>query len=558
MKLSLATPNFKTLLPGYKEKLQSDLFGALEALLDKEDVTASIDLILPLTKRRFASAVTYEILGLLYIDQQNFTKSCEALEKAYSFSSKNITVLTYLGVCYAREGKLFDATSYFEKVLRLQNYENKDMVSFLAEFYNNNFAWSKTLELVKLANCQLNTRIYLAEFEALRNLGREKEIIHKINGFDKENFSRDTFATLAESYKKLHDKAKTIEVLKEGLVYFPWDGRLLWMLLGYETELIDTISVETLSEKFLEAMNKGGSDSKEDTFYYSLCLHKVYEGKKDFEKSFSFLETAYPVKLQQTVYRIENDKFLLQKMIALNHLEIKLPQVSSDTAVVFLVGLPNSGTSELGNLLKTVKNSFSGDECPFLSAAINKSDFLNSGLYDDLIMIKDHYFKFLKDAGFSGNFFVDNNPLNFRFLPIIRHAFPHCIIIHTQRDFKQNILSCFLENFTNSSYDFTYDQSILNEYVRLYREANASFKLKQVESEYYFNFDEFKKKPKLVANNLIGFLTTPRSEYCLEDLGDDLFNEFGFVEKLVEEEMQNIEIKHEYYQKYISILTLGL
>ena len=558
MKLSLATPNFKTLLPGYNEKLQSDLFVALEALLDKEDVTASIDLILPLTKRRFASAVTYEILGLLYIDQQNFTKSREALEKAYSFSSKNITVLTYLGVCYAREGKLFDATSYFEKVLRLQNYENKDMVSFLAEFYNNNFAWSKTLELVKLANCQLNTRIYLAEFEALRNLGREKEIIHKINGFDKENFSRDTFVILAESYKKLHDKAKTIEVLKEGLVYFPWDGRLLWMLLGYETELIDTISVETLSEKFLEAMNKGGSDSKEDTFYYSLCLHKVYEGKKDFEKSFSFLETAYPVKLQQTVYRIENDKFLLQKMIALNHLEIKLPQVSSDTAVVFLVGLPNSGTSELGNLLKTVKNSFSGDECPFLSAAINKSDFLNSGLYDDLIMIKDHYFKFLKDAGFSGNFFVDNNPLNFRFLPIIRHAFPHCIIIHTQRDFKQNILSCFLENFTNSSYDFTYDQSILNEYVRLYREANASFKLKQVESEYYFNFDEFKKKPKLVANNLIGFLTTPRSEYCLEDLGDDLFNEFGFVEKLVEEEMQNIEIKHEYYQKYISILTLGL
>ena len=558
MKLSLATPNFKTLLPGYNEKLQSDLFVALEALLDKEDVTASIDLILPLTKRRFASAVTYEILGLLYIDQQNFTKSREALEKAYSFSSKNITVLTYLGVCYAREGKLSDATSYFEKVLRLQNYENLDMVSFLAEFYNNNFAWSNTLELVKLANCQLNTRIYLAEFEALRNLGREKEIIHKINGFDKENFSRDTFATLAESYKKLHDKAKTIEVLKEGLVYFPWDGRLLWMLLGYETELIDTISVETLSEKFLEAMNKGGSDSKEDTFYYSLCLHKVYEGKKDFEKSFSFLETAYPVKLQQTVYRIENDKFLLQKMIALNHLEIKLPQVSSDTAVVFLVGLPNSGTSELGNLLKTVKNSFSGDECPFLSAAINKSDFLNSGLYDDLIMIKDHYFKFLKDAGFSGNFFVDNNPLNFRFLPIIRHAFPHCIIIHTQRDFKQNILSCFLENFTNSSYDFTYDQSILNEYVRLYREANASFKLKQVESEYYFNFDEFKKKPKLVANNLIGFLTTPRSEYCLEDLGDDLFNEFGFVEKLVEEEMQNIEIKHEYYQKYISILTLGL
>ena len=558
MKLSLATPNFKTLLPGYKEKLQSDLFGALEALLDKEDVTASIDLILPLTKRRFASAVTYEILGLLYIDQQNFTKSCEALEKAYSFSSKNITVLTYLGVCYAREGKLFDATSYFEKVLRLQNYENKDMVSFLAEFYNNNFAWSKTLELVKLANCQLNTRIYLAEFEALRNLGREKEIIHKINGFDKENFSRDTFVILAESYKKLHDKAKTIEVLKEGLLCFPWDGRLLWMLLGYETDLIDTISLETLSEKFLEALNKGGSDSKEDTFYYSLCLHKVYEGKKDFEKSFSFLETAYPVKLQQTVYRIENDKFLLQKMIALNQLEIKLPQVSSDTAVVFLVGLPNSGTSELGNLLKTVKNSFSGDECPFLSAAINKSDFLNSGLYDDLIMIKDHYFKFLKDAGFSGNFFVDNNPLNFRFLPIIRHAFPNCIIIHTKRDFKQNILSCFLENFTNSSYDFTCDQSILNEYVRLYREANASFELKQVETEYNFNFDEYKKRPKLVGNNLIGFLTTPRSGYCLDDLGDDLFNELGFVEKQVEEEMQNIEIKREYYRKYISILTLGL
>ncbi len=558
MKLSLATPNFKTLLPGYNEKLQSDLFVALEALLDKEDVTASIDLILPLTKRRFASAVTYEILGLLYIDQQNFTKSREALEKAYSFSSKNITVLTYLGVCYAREGKLSDATSYFEKVLRLQNYENLDMVSFLAEFYNNNFAWSNTLELVKLANCQLNTRIYLAEFEALRNLGREKEIIHKINGFDKENFSRDTFVTLAESYKKLHDKAKTIEVLKEGLVYFPWDGRLLWMLLGYETELIDTISVETLSEKFLEAMNKGGSDSKEDTFYYSLCLHKVYEGKKDFEKSFSFLETAYPVKLQQTVYRIENDKFLLQKMIALNQLEIKLPQVSSDTAVVFLVGLPNSGTSELGNLLKTVKNSFSGDECPFLSAAINKSDFLNSGLYDDLIMIKDHYFKFLKDAGFSGNFFVDNNPLNFRFLPIIRHAFPNCIIIHTQRNLKQNILSCFLENFTNSSYDFTCDQSILNEYVRLYREANASFELKQVETEYNFNFDEYKKRPKFVGNNLIGFLTTPRSGYCLDDLGDDLFNELGFVEKQVEEEMQNIEIKREYYRKYISILTLGL
>lgn len=558
MKLPLTVPSLKTVVPEYKEKLQPNLFVELEALLDKGDITASVELVLPFTKSRFASGSLHEVLGLLYMEEQNFTKSCEAFEKAYSFSSKNITVLIYLGISYAKQGKLSDAVFCFEKVLKIQNYENLDMINFLAEFYNDAFSWNSTLELIKLVAGQLDTRTYLAQFTALRNLGREKDITDKIKSLEKDDISQEMFIILTESYIKQNKKIAASAALKEGLKRYPENSQLLWMLLDQEPDVSDKISVESVSKKFLGSMDKVKLDLKKDGIFYSLCLHKIYEEKKDFEKSFSFLTTGHSIRLENSVHNIESDKFVLRKMIDLNHVEIDLSNDLNDMAVVFLIGLPNSGTFEVGNLLKSVTKSCSGEDIPFLTAAINKSNFLNSGSTDDLIDIKHFYFKFVRDAGFSGKFFIDNNPLNFRFLPIIRKVFPNCIIIHTKRNLRHNLISCFLTNFKNDAYDFTFDQTILNEYAKIYKEAYNFFKLNELTFEHCFDFDEYYKNPKREASKFIDFFTTAGALNEFGSISDDFLREFVAIENQVKQETHEMVVKSEAYHKYISRLFAGL
>lgn len=558
MTLLLTTPSLKDLFIEYEEKLSSDLFVQLKDLLDKEEIEASIELVHPLTKARFAHGVLYELLGLLYIENKNFKKSCEALEKAHSFSSVNVTVLTYLGISYARQSKISDAVICFEKILKIQNYTNLDMISFVAEFYNSTFLWKNTLKIIASVECQVDERVLSAEFNALKCLGREKEIISKINSLSEKDLSRNLYVILAKCYQNTGNTAGLLKTLKEGLRHYPQDSQMLWMLLDNDPDVIDTAILNTISESFLEAISKSNIESKDDKIFYSLCLNKIYEKKKDFEKSFSFLTTGHSICLENSSYNIEADKFVLRKMIDINYEKVDLPKKLDDMTIIFLIGLPNSGTCELGNLLKSVTKSFSGEDVPFLPAAINHSNFLNSGSKDDLINIKNLYFKFIRDAGFSGNFFIDNNPLNFRFLPVIRKVFPSCIIINTKRNLKHNILSCFISNFNNNDYDFTCDQTTLNEYAQIYKEAYNQFKLNEVAFEYWFDFDEFNKNPKLEASKFIEFFTKIATREEFKSIGDDLFRTFIAIENQIRQETSDMVAKSEVYQKYITKLFVGL
>ena len=123
---------------------------------------------------------------------------------------------------------------------------------------------------------------------------------------------------------------------------------------------------------------------------------------------------------------------------------------------------------------------------------------------------------------------------------------------------RHNLTSCFLTNFKNDAYDFTFDQTILNEYAKIYKEAFNFFKLNELTFEHWFDFDEYYKNPKLETRKFIDFFTTVRELNEVESLSDDFLREFVVIENQVKEETHKMVLKNEAYQTYISRLFAGL
>lgn len=134
-------------------------------------------------------------------------------------------------------------------------------------------------------------------------------------------------------------------------------------------------------------------------------------------------------------------------------------EASADFTPVFIVGMPRSGTTLLATLLSRYPGICNRGELPWI-ARIAERPALNvapnrANLQDAAAIYVAHARR--DDAG-DARWFIDKQPLNFRYLDLMLSMFPHAKIIHCQRDARDTALSlwmqCFLEDVQGYAYDF--------------------------------------------------------------------------------------------------------
>ena len=108
----------------------------------------------------------------------------------------------------------------------------------------------------------------------------------------------------------------------------------------------------------------------------------------------------------------------------------------NEEKIIFILGMPRSGTSLVEQIITSHSKVFGGGELPILSNIIKnnfienekltKKDFIKK-IEDPLLLnkLKTEYLNFIKNFKFSEEYITDKAPLNFRWIGFIKILFPN-------------------------------------------------------------------------------------------------------------------------------------
>lgn len=153
---------------------------------------------------------------------------------------------------------------------------------------------------------------------------------------------------------------------------------------------------------------------------------------------------------------------------------------SIDFTPVFIVGMPRTGTTLLAELLSRHPATRNRGELPWLAQLAQRPSLAGTPGHAALQAAAAEYVRRARrdDAG-NARWFIDKQPLNFRYLDLALALFPDARVIHCQRHARDTALSlwmqCFLEDVQGYSYDFDDILLVMRDEQRLMAHWDQSF-----------------------------------------------------------------------------------
>ena len=207
----------------------------------------------------------------------------------------------------------------------------------------------------------------------------------------------------------------------------------------------------------------------------------IFHNLKEYSKSSYYLKIANEEKLKLYPSDLELKKNTgeFYKKLCLGKTRQNF-DIKNEIEIVFIVGMPRSGSTLLENIISVNKNVLDMGEVSYLEQSLNEITNIEE--------IFNNYINKIKD---KKNFYIftDKNLFNFLYCPVIYNYFPSAKIIHCIRNPLDNILSIYRtnflkQNFSSSIIDITdlyiYQHNLMEHYKKLYGEIIYSYKFEKL------------------------------------------------------------------------------
>ncbi len=442
-----------------------------------------------LIKKYPTNSFIYNLCGLALQADKKILESVEYFTKAIYYEPENLAAMNNLANSYKALSKLSEAENLYLQVIEkdpkniktLNNYGN--LKQRLNDFDSAINFYQKAL---KIDNKNINILFSLAStYQGIGKFDEAKKIINQILELDPNNTA---------------------------------SHKLLSGFINYKDNQEHLNEMESLLKK-----NHLDSGKKIDLYF---ALGKAYEDLGNYNLSFKNLNAANKLKNEKNNYQILEDERIFNNIIkTFNDIDIEsFKKLKSDKEIIFICGMPRSGTTLIEQIIASHQDVSGAGELIYLQSivqkifledySLNKQKIIDQA-YSQQNLVQKEYFDFLNSHKFLGKKITDKAPQNFRWIGFMRIFFPNSKIIHCSRDPKDNCLSLFKNNFASNSMDWSYNQSDIGKYYKLYSKLINFWKQKSPSFIHEAKYENIVNNPEEEIKKLIKFCDLDWNPDCL-------------------------------------------
>ena len=186
------------------------------------------------------------------------------------------------------------------------------------------------------------------------------------------------------------------------------------------------------------------------------ALAKAFDNVGDYAHAAQSLREAHELACELTPWSPTSWSDLVVAQLAGWRPSCPLSPVN-DAIPVFIVGLPRSGTTLVAELLGRHPQVRNRGELSFLPFVAR--ELAASGRADEPTALHEAaevYLAQLRQDDEPTRYYIDKNPLNFRYLGLAATLFPNARIVHCERNRRDTALSIWSQFFAHGEYGFAH------------------------------------------------------------------------------------------------------
>jgi tetratricopeptide (TPR) repeat protein len=467
-----------------------------------------------------------------YFTEGNFKRvieGCEILNKKFP---NNSFILNLSGMAYQRLDRDYRAIHFFELALKADN-NSISVMNNLANSLKNTEQYFKAEQIYKkiikinpsyinVYNNYGNLKSSINDIKSAINLYNKGINISKEKNIDSLVFLNH----LAVAFQSLNKLTETIETINKIFKIDPNNvnaHQILSSINKYSLTNEETMIHLSQMKKILSENNF--EDDQKEIIYFA--LGKAYDDLKDTEEAIKFLSLGNKMIHKKRNSNITEEINIINDMKNIfKDIDLSIKHKSfSDKKIIFICGMPRSGTTLVEQIISSHKKVYGAGELPFLSTAVHNNFFNDSKLDKQKIaelqnssknLVNDQYFENISLFNFDENVLTDKAPLNFKWIGFIKIFFPNSKIIHCKRDSKDNCLSIFKNNFSSPKMNWAFNQKDISNYHNNYSSLMKFWYSKIPEFIHTVEYEKLVSDKKNEIEKLL--------EFCELELDDNCFN----------------------------------
>ena len=246
--------------------------------------------------------------------------------------------------------------------------------------------------------------------------------------------------------------------------------------------------------------------NKEQRININFALGNVYELLKKYRKSAKFYRVANLEQQSRLKYDYDKEKYIVNTITKV-YTKQKIKQiqiVNKKNRQIFILGMPRSGTSLVEQILSSHSEVFGGGELSFIedyllknrgSIGLRMPDILINPNQEKILNFHNYYNEKTEYLNEDKLFITDKMPGNFKWIGLIKSAFPESKIIHVIRDKKDTCFSIYKSYFANDACAYAYHPKNIVGFYNLYQDVMEYWKS-------IFQKDIYECKYEVLVNNL--------------------------------------------------------
>jgi len=446
-----------------------------------------------LLKKDNSQVPFYNLMGLSYRQLGKNDLAEEIFKKGLKKFPNNISILSNIGALYRILGRYKEAEEILKRAL------NQNEKSYIA--------------LCNLANVK-------------REINQNDEAIELYEkAYEINNKNETILKNLAGAYQIGNQFEQAKKLLREMNDKFPNNATADQMYSSIHTYQEN----DNHRNNMIQKLNNPDM-SKENLAFLNFAIAKSYTDIKNHSESAKYFIRANDTYFSLLKhYNFEKEKKLFEIIkYHFNNFTFKNLEQNHEPKLIFIVGLPRSGTTLTHQIISSHSKVYGAGELTILNDLFNKKIFdkdfvkLFDQNYDDNLKFKELsnqiYNKFKQ---FDEKIILDKAPLNFRWVGFIKLLFPFAKIIHCKRNLKDTALSIYKNVFDGGSLPWSYNQKTLVEFINMYKDLMVFWHNKLPDQIYDCEYENLVNDQINETKKLINFCNLTWEENCIDYTKND-------------------------------------